>query len=118
MKKLSALDLAFFLVESEGSPKHVAGLFLCGKPSGSDASFVSNLAQELRSHDSLEEPFNLVIRFIGLKGSKNEEMYPISTLAPGLRLNITLSNSKKLSMRRYSDGFDRFRFVPIHQSVI
>ena len=68
MRKLSALDLAFFLAESEGSPKHVAGLMLCKKPAGSSAEFAEKLVTELKSHDRPVEPFNLVINFVGLKG--------------------------------------------------
>ncbi len=39
VRKLSALDLAFFLAESEGSPKHVAGLMLFRKPAGNTRNF-------------------------------------------------------------------------------
>lgn len=68
MRKLSTLDLAFFLAESEGSPKHVAGLMLCKKPPKCPANFVSKLVKELKTHDELTEPFNLVISFTGWKG--------------------------------------------------
>ena len=68
MTKLSALDLAFFIAESEGSPKHVAGLMLCKKPAGSPANFGRKLIDELKSSDNLNEPFNLVIQFAGMKG--------------------------------------------------
>ncbi len=68
MRKLSVLDLAFFLTETEGSPKHVAGLMLCKKPKGSPPDFARKLVEELKTHDQLTEPFNLVIQFLGLKG--------------------------------------------------
>ena len=68
MRKLSALDLAFFLAESQNSPKHVAGLMLCKKPPGSPAGFGRALVKELKTHQDLTEPFNLVIQFSGLKG--------------------------------------------------
>jgi len=68
MRKLSALDLAFFLAESEGSPKHVAGLMLCKKPPGSRANFGRKLVEELKTRQQLTEPFNLIIHFLGLKG--------------------------------------------------
>ena len=68
MKNLSLLDFIFFLVESEGSPKHVAGLLRCRKPDGCSASYAKDLAEELKTHDRLVEPFDLVINFIGLKG--------------------------------------------------
>jgi len=68
MKKLTTLDLAFFLVESEDSPKHVAGLLLFKKPGKSPSDFVSKLAEELKTFDRLTEPFNLIIQFIGWQG--------------------------------------------------
>ncbi len=68
MRKLSVLDLAFFLTETEGSPKHVAGLMLCKKPRGSAPNFARKLVEELKTRDQLTEPFNLVIQFLGLKG--------------------------------------------------
>ena len=46
MRKLSALDLAFFIAESEGSPKSVAGLMLCKKPDGASASFARDLIRD------------------------------------------------------------------------
>jgi WS/DGAT/MGAT family acyltransferase len=68
MKKLSVLDLAFFIAESEGSPKHVAGLLLFKKPPNCPADFAGKLVEELKTHDKPTEPFNLVINFIGWKG--------------------------------------------------
>jgi len=68
MRKLSALDMAFFLAESEGSPKSVAGLMLFKKPPGAPRNFARNLVTELKGHDRLTEPFNLVIQFVGMKG--------------------------------------------------
>jgi WS/DGAT/MGAT family acyltransferase len=68
LRSLSALDLAFFLAESEASPKHVAGLMLFRKPARSPRTFGRRLVEELKSHDQPTEPFNLVIRFTGLAG--------------------------------------------------
>jgi len=68
LRSLSALDLAFFLAESEASPKHVAGLMLFRKPARSPRTFGRRLVEELKRHDQPSEPFNLVIRFTGLAG--------------------------------------------------
>jgi WS/DGAT/MGAT family acyltransferase len=68
LRKLSVLDLAFFVAESEGSPKHVAGLSLYKKPAGCHEDFALDLFEEMRTHDRPTEPFNLVIHFLGLKG--------------------------------------------------
>jgi WS/DGAT/MGAT family acyltransferase len=68
LRSLSALDLAFFLAESEASPKHVAGLMLLRKPPRSPRNYGRQLVEELKSHDQPTEPFNLVIRFTGLAG--------------------------------------------------
>lgn len=70
MRSLSALDLAFFIAESEQSPKHVAGLMLFKKPARARADFGRNLVEKLKTHQELVEPFNLVIRFGGLKGPR------------------------------------------------
>ncbi len=72
MKKLSLLDLIFFLVESEDSPKHVAGLMRCSKPKKCPADYGPKLISELKTHTKLMEPFNLVINFLGLKGPQWE----------------------------------------------
>ena len=68
MRKLSALDLAFFIAESKGSPKSVAGLMVCKKPVRAPANFCRNLVKGLKTYDQPSEPFNLVIQFLGLKG--------------------------------------------------
>jgi diacylglycerol O-acyltransferase / wax synthase len=68
LRSLSTLDLAFFLAESEASPKHVAGLMLFRKPVRARRDFGRRLVDELKRHDQPTEPFNLVIRFAGLAG--------------------------------------------------
>lgn len=68
MRKLSVLDLAFFAAESDNSPKHVAGLWLCRKPAKAPANFALNLVEKLKQQDNIGEPFNLVISFLGWKG--------------------------------------------------
>jgi len=68
MKKLSALDLAFFAAESADSPKHVAGLWLCKKPNRAPADFAKKLVDDLKAQTEVGDPFNLVINFIGWKG--------------------------------------------------
>lgn len=68
MNRLSFIDLAFFLTESEASPKHVAGLSIFKKPSGSKASWVKDFYEELQSHDDIQSPFNHVINFRSLRG--------------------------------------------------
>jgi WS/DGAT/MGAT family acyltransferase len=78
MRKLSALDLAFFLFESEGSPKHVAGLLKCKKPPKCPANFVRDLVEKMKTFDDVNEPFNLVINFVGWKGPHWEYCEKIS----------------------------------------
>lgn len=68
MRKLSALDLAFFIAETEESPKHVAGLMLFRKPKNCRPNFGRKLIEELKTHQDLTEPFNLTIRLTGLTG--------------------------------------------------
>ena len=68
MRKLSVLDLAFFMTENRDSPKHVAGLMLFSKPEGAPNDFARKLIAELKAFDEPTEPFDLVISFIGLQG--------------------------------------------------
>ncbi|SBT03867.1 conserved hypothetical protein [Candidatus Accumulibacter aalborgensis] len=63
MKKLSLLDLGFFIAESEASPKHVGGLMIYKRPSGSKVSFASDLYRELLTFTDVEPPFNSIIYF-------------------------------------------------------
>lgn len=68
MRNLSLMDLAFFIAESEDSPKHVAALMLCKKPVNCPASYVKDLLQDVREHSKVAEPFNQVINFLGPLG--------------------------------------------------
>ena len=68
MRNLSTLDLAFFLFESEGSPKHVAGLLKCKKPANFPANFVRDMVEKMKYFYDFNETLNLVINFFGCKG--------------------------------------------------
>ena len=68
MKKLSLLDLGFFVTESEESPKHVAGLMIFRRPAGAGEDFVKDLYDEYRRFDTPSEPFDQVIEFLSLRG--------------------------------------------------
>lgn len=70
MSRLTFLDLAFFLTESERSPKHVAGLMIFKKPAGSPSQWVHNLAQEFGGFTEPTAPFNQVIDFRALGGPR------------------------------------------------
>jgi diacylglycerol O-acyltransferase len=70
MSRLSLLDLAFFLTESENSPKHVAGLLIFKKPPGSASNWVHKLALEFAGFDSPRAPFNQVVDFRALGGPR------------------------------------------------
>lgn len=72
MRKLSLMDLAFFIVESEDSPKHVATLMRCKKPANSAPDYAEKLIHELKAFDAVSEPFNLVINFFGFTGPQWE----------------------------------------------
>lgn len=68
MKKLSLIDLAFFIAESEQSPKHVAALMLCKKPANAARNYAERLVSDFKEYDVVAEPFNLVINFFGPAG--------------------------------------------------
>jgi WS/DGAT/MGAT family acyltransferase len=63
MSKLTLLDLAFFVAESEASPKHVAGLIICKRPAKSRADFARKLFEEMLSYTDVRAPFNRIIDF-------------------------------------------------------
>lgn len=64
MTRLSLLDLAFFIAESEASPKHVAGLHLHRIPKGGSARFAKQLYEAFLEHTDVQPPFNQVIHFL------------------------------------------------------
>lgn len=64
MTRLSLLDLAFFIAESEASPKHVAGLHIHRIPKGGTAGFAKQLFEEFLTHTDVQPPFNQVIHFL------------------------------------------------------
>jgi diacylglycerol O-acyltransferase len=113
MRKLSALDLAFFLAESQDSPKHVAGLMLCKKPPGSAARFGRTLVEELKTHQDLTEPFNLLIQFSGLKGPhwKPCDNFDINdhVFYHGQRKRISWLDAKDFAARLHEPVMDRTR---------
>lgn len=63
MSKLSLLDLAFFVAESEASPKHVAGLIMCKRPAKSRADFARKLYEQMMAATDVNPPFNRIIQF-------------------------------------------------------
>ena len=63
MRKLSLLDLGFFIAETEASPKHVGGLLVFKRPASSRESFAHELYTDLLTFDDVVAPFNLVISF-------------------------------------------------------
>ena len=63
MSKLSLMDLAFFIAETEASPKHVAGLLICKRPPGAKAGFAKALYRDYLDCTDVKAPFNHVIDF-------------------------------------------------------
>jgi diacylglycerol O-acyltransferase / wax synthase len=67
MSRLSLLDLAFFIAETEASPKHVAGLHIHQIPKGikgGGANFAKQLYEEFLQHTDVQPPFDQVIQFL------------------------------------------------------
>jgi len=63
MSKLSLMDLAFFIAESEASPKHVAGLLICKPPAKTRRGFARRLYKQYLGFTEVQPPFNRVIQF-------------------------------------------------------
>lgn len=64
-KHLTFLDKAFWITESDSSPKHVAGLQFLSYPEHNSVetnqAYVSNLAEELRRFDKPQSPFSCIV---------------------------------------------------------
>ncbi len=63
MRKLSLLDFGFFIAETAASPKHVAGLMICKRPTKSPVNFAKKLYLDYLTFTEVEAPFNRVISF-------------------------------------------------------
>ena len=63
MRKLSLLDVGFFIAETTASPKHVAGLLIMRRPPKSSAAFAKNLYLDYLTFTKVLPPFNRIINF-------------------------------------------------------
>ncbi len=68
MRRLSFLDLVFFITESQASPKHVGGVSIFSKPPGAKKSWVKEFYEDWLSREDVKAPFNYVINFKALGG--------------------------------------------------
>jgi len=65
-KKITFLDKAFWLTETNANPKHVASLQILELPESADEKYLTNFVEELRSFNKGISPFNCVVkRFLG-----------------------------------------------------
>ncbi len=64
VKKLTFLDKAFWITESDNNPKHVASMQILKLPEGFGKDHVKNLVEELRSFDTGFSPFNGRVKFL------------------------------------------------------
>ena len=62
MAGMALIDLAFLLVETDSSPKHVAGLQIFRKPSGAGRDYLDRLHENWLA-SSVSRPFNQVPRY-------------------------------------------------------
>lgn len=63
-QKFSFMDKAFYITESDASPKHVAALQIFSKPEGAGENYVSEFVDEMRSFDNGCSPFNVEIKSV------------------------------------------------------
>lgn len=61
MEKLSVIDSAFLMFESDESPTHVAGLLVFELPERSKSTFTRNLYNGMRKYTEAAYPFNQVV---------------------------------------------------------
>ena len=113
MKRLSLLDLGFFITESHENPKHVAGLMVFKRPPKGGADFARKLYEELRNSRRPTEPFNQVINFraIGGPGWKTAEDFDIDehVFYHNPRKVITDMELHELAARLHTPMLDRSR---------
>jgi WS/DGAT/MGAT family acyltransferase len=65
-KKITFLDKAFWLTETNNNPKHVACLQILALPNSADANYLADFVAELKQSNTGEQPFNCVVkRFLG-----------------------------------------------------
>ncbi|GAA0350398.1 wax ester/triacylglycerol synthase family O-acyltransferase [Bowmanella denitrificans] len=60
-RKISFLDRAFWITESDSNPKHVACLQLLELPAGAGEDYLPNLAEQFRRFDKPSSPFNTIV---------------------------------------------------------
>ncbi|WP_295877290.1 wax ester/triacylglycerol synthase family O-acyltransferase [uncultured Zhongshania sp.] len=71
MAKLSVMDLAFFLTETDASPKHVGGLLMFRKPANASESYVEQLVNEYAGNiEEIRAPFNQIIQFSAISAPR------------------------------------------------
>jgi WS/DGAT/MGAT family acyltransferase len=91
MRRLSFLDLAFFIMESEASPKHVGGLSIYSIPEGEGKTWVRGYFEDQLSRREIKPPFNYLIDFKALGGPcwrEDEE--------PDIRNHLYYQRSKRV----------------------
>jgi diacylglycerol O-acyltransferase / wax synthase len=65
-KKITFLDKAFWLTETDSNPKHVACLQILELPPSAEENYISDFVSELKTTNTGEQPFNCVVkRFLG-----------------------------------------------------
>lgn len=62
VKRLTFLDKAFWLTESDDNPKHVACLQLLELPQNAPDDYVIQLVEQMRSFDQPKAPFSCVVK--------------------------------------------------------
>lgn len=125
------MDLAFFLTETEASPKHVGGLMIFRKPKNAGPDFVKELYTELlTTTDQVKPPFNQVIHFpkLGLPEWRRAEHFSLhdhifyrELPAPGNRRTLNrlagelhtpkMDRSRPMWEFHLLDGMDGDRFA-------
>lgn len=66
VKKITFLDKAFWLTETDNNPKHVASLQILELPVNASKTYLTDFVNELKTHNVAVAPFNCVVkRFLG-----------------------------------------------------
>lgn len=111
MRMLTPPDAMFLLLERRKQPMHVAGLQLFSPPPGAPPNFVSDVVEQMRSHQAAQPPYNQRILFRGVWFWDEDEQFDLDYHFRHLALPRPGRVRELLSMasRLHSSLMDRSR---------
>ena len=102
MANLSLMDLAFYLSESDDSPKHVSGMMIFKLPEGRP-TFVNELYQRCLSDTEVSAPFNQIIDIpvFGLPRWRTAEQFSMANHLFLHSLDVADDGEGEIALQRF-----------------